>query len=88
VLHVARRRALAVQSLLAGECDMALAGGVTIELPHRQGYLYADGEILSPDGTVAPSTRGARHRLRQRRRCVVLRRLPTRSRTATASMPS
>ena len=41
---------MAVQSLLAGECDMALAGGVTIELPHRQGYLYADGEILSPDG--------------------------------------
>ncbi|HEX5632291.1 MAG TPA: SDR family NAD(P)-dependent oxidoreductase [Gemmatimonadales bacterium] len=41
----------AVQSLLAGECDMALAGGVTIELPHRRGYVYAEGEILSPDGT-------------------------------------
>ncbi len=41
---------LGVQSLLAGECDMAVAGGVTIELPHRQGYLYAEGEILSPDG--------------------------------------
>jgi len=41
---------LAAQSLLAGECDMALAGGVTIELPHRQGYFYEEGEILSPDG--------------------------------------
>jgi acyl transferase domain-containing protein len=40
----------ACQSLLNGECDMALAGGVTIELPHRRGYLYQNGEILSPDG--------------------------------------
>lgn len=45
---------LGVQSLLAGECDLALAGGVTIELPHRQGYLYAEGEILSPDGHCRP----------------------------------
>jgi acyl transferase domain-containing protein/thioesterase domain-containing protein len=41
---------LAAQSLLAGECDMALAGASSIELPHRQGYRYAEGEILSPDG--------------------------------------
>ncbi|GAB4211745.1 MAG: type I polyketide synthase [Sandaracinaceae bacterium] len=41
---------LACQSLLAREVDMALAGGVTIELPHRRGYLYHEGEILSPDG--------------------------------------
>ncbi|MHC1999474.1 type I polyketide synthase [Methylobacterium sp. CM6241] len=40
----------AIQSLLSGECDMALAGGVTIEVPHRQGYRAAEGEILSPDG--------------------------------------
>ena len=40
----------ACQSLLTGECDMALAGGVTIELPHGRGYTYRDGEILSPDG--------------------------------------
>ncbi|WP_082515161.1 type I polyketide synthase [Methylobacterium sp. Leaf112] len=40
----------ACQSLLARECDMALAGGVTIELPHRRGYLHQDGEILAPDG--------------------------------------
>ncbi len=41
---------VASQSLLSGECDMALAGGVSIELPHRQGYRYAEGEIMSPDG--------------------------------------
>lgn len=41
---------LACQSLLSGECDMALAGGVTIEVPHRVGYLYQENEILSPDG--------------------------------------
>ncbi|MEZ5979128.1 MAG: SDR family NAD(P)-dependent oxidoreductase [Planctomycetota bacterium] len=42
----------ASQSLLSGECDLALAGGVTIELPHGQGYLFKEGEILSPDGHV------------------------------------
>jgi acyl transferase domain-containing protein/thioesterase domain-containing protein/acyl carrier protein len=41
---------LACQSLLSGESDMALAGGVTIELPHGRGYLYQENEILSPDG--------------------------------------
>ncbi|MGH1465062.1 MAG: type I polyketide synthase [Cognatishimia sp.] len=40
----------ACQSLLNGECDMALAGGVTIELPHKRGYVFEEGEILSPDG--------------------------------------
>ncbi len=41
---------LAAQSLLNGECDMALAGGVTIEMPHRHGYMYEEGGIQSPDG--------------------------------------
>ncbi|MBN9276774.1 MAG: polyketide synthase, partial [Hyphomicrobium sp.] len=40
----------ACQSLLSGECEMALAGGVTIEMPHNRGYLFQEGEILSPDG--------------------------------------
>ncbi|KKB80638.1 polyketide synthase [Devosia limi DSM 17137] len=40
----------AAQSLMNGECGMALAGGVTIEQPHRRGYVYQDGEILSPEG--------------------------------------
>lgn len=41
---------LAAQHLLNGECDMALAGGVTIEIPHGRGYQYQPGEIMSPDG--------------------------------------
>jgi len=41
---------IACQSLLSGECDMALAGGVSIDLPHRRGYRHARGEILSSNG--------------------------------------
>ncbi len=40
----------AAQALAAGECDMALAGGVTIEMPQGQGYVFKKDEILSPDG--------------------------------------
>ncbi len=40
----------ACRSLLNYECDMALAGGVSIGLPHIGGYLYQEGMILSPDG--------------------------------------
>ncbi|HET6546396.1 MAG TPA: aminotransferase class III-fold pyridoxal phosphate-dependent enzyme [Rhodanobacteraceae bacterium] len=40
----------AVQSLQTYQCDMALAGGVSIQLPQRRGYLHEDGSILSPDG--------------------------------------
>lgn len=41
---------LACQSLLNGESDMALAGGVSIRLPQKKGYLYQQGMINSPDG--------------------------------------
>lgn len=41
---------LAVQSLLARECDMALAGGSSIRFPQQSGYLYEQGGVYSPDG--------------------------------------
>ncbi len=42
---------MACQSLLADECDMALAGGVSAALPQEvAGYLYQEGGIFSPDG--------------------------------------
>ena len=40
----------ACQSLLNQECDMALAGDVSVQIPQKTGYLYEDGMILSPDG--------------------------------------
>lgn len=41
---------LACQSLLNGECDIALAGGVSVGVPQKEGYFYNEGGILSPDG--------------------------------------
>jgi acyl transferase domain-containing protein/acyl carrier protein len=41
---------LALRALLTGECDMALAGGVTLSLPKKQGYHYQEGIMFSKDG--------------------------------------
>jgi phthiocerol/phenolphthiocerol synthesis type-I polyketide synthase E len=41
---------VAAQSLLSGECDMALAGGASLRMPHNAGYLYQPGGTSSPDG--------------------------------------
>ncbi len=45
---------LACRALRAGECELALAGGVTIRTPQKTGYLYQPSMILSPDGRCRP----------------------------------
>ena len=41
---------LACQAILAGECDLALAGAATVRVPQRVGYVSRKGDIRSPDG--------------------------------------
>jgi acyl transferase domain-containing protein len=50
---------LARQSLLNGEVDMALAGTVSVRVPHRTGYFYDGGGVVSPDGHVRAFDAGA-----------------------------
>jgi acyl transferase domain-containing protein len=45
---------LACQALANGECDLALAGGVAVRAQQGSGYLYREGDILSPDGHCRP----------------------------------
>ncbi len=51
---------LACQSIRSGECGMALAGAVSVRTPHRAGYLYESGNILSADGQVRAFDANAR----------------------------
>ncbi|WP_405093365.1 amino acid adenylation domain-containing protein [Micromonospora sp. NBC_01392] len=48
------------QSLLAGESDVVLAGGVSVFPAQRRGYLWHDGGIYSPDGHCRPFSADAR----------------------------
>jgi acyl transferase domain-containing protein/thioesterase domain-containing protein/acyl carrier protein len=41
---------LACDSLLEGHCDIVLAGGISVSVPQKTGYLYQEGMISSPDG--------------------------------------
>ncbi len=50
---------LACQSLLSGECDIAIAGGVSIRVPHQVGYRHEEGGMLSPDGHCRSFAEGA-----------------------------
>jgi amino acid adenylation domain-containing protein len=40
----------AAQALQTYQCDMALAGGVSISFPQKRGYPYQEGGMVSPDG--------------------------------------
>jgi 3-oxoacyl-(acyl-carrier-protein) synthase len=51
---------LACQSLLSHQCDMALAGGVSLFSLGPSGYPYEEGGILSPDGYCRPFDAQAR----------------------------
>ena len=50
---------LACQAILAGECDMALAGAASVRVPQRVGYTSVKGGILSPDGHCRAFDAGA-----------------------------
>jgi phthiocerol/phenolphthiocerol synthesis type-I polyketide synthase E len=45
---------MACRSLLDGECQMALAGGVCVRVPQKVGYLFKDSAMYSPDGHTRP----------------------------------
>lgn len=50
---------LAVQALRAGECDLALAGGVELNYPPGHGYWWVPGGPYSRDGRCRPFDAGA-----------------------------
>ncbi len=41
---------VACQALLAGECDIALAGGISLLFPAKSGFLHVPGMVVSEDG--------------------------------------
>jgi acyl transferase domain-containing protein len=45
---------MACQGLIAGDCDMALAGGVSVGSASRAPYRYIEGMMYSPDGHTRP----------------------------------
>ncbi|MEO1524138.1 MAG: amino acid adenylation domain-containing protein [Planctomycetota bacterium] len=42
------------KSLRAGDCDVALAGGVSVHFPQHSGHVHQTGSIFSPDGHCRP----------------------------------
>jgi amino acid adenylation domain-containing protein/FkbH-like protein len=44
----------AMMALRSGQCEMALAGGITITVPQKRGFRHVEGGMLSPDGHCRP----------------------------------
>jgi phthiocerol/phenolphthiocerol synthesis type-I polyketide synthase E len=44
----------AAQNLLNFQCDIALAGGVSVTFPQKRGYAHEEGSIVSSDGKCRP----------------------------------
>ncbi|GEO86866.1 MULTISPECIES: non-ribosomal peptide synthetase/type I polyketide synthase [Alphaproteobacteria] len=44
----------ACQNLLTYSCDLALAGGVSVTIPQKRGYIYQEGGMVSRDGVCRP----------------------------------
>ncbi len=45
---------IACQNLLMYQCDMALAGGASLQIPWWNGYMIGDADIRSTDGVCRP----------------------------------
>jgi phthiocerol/phenolphthiocerol synthesis type-I polyketide synthase E len=45
---------MACRSLLNGECQLALGGGVSVRVPQKAGYLHKESGMYSPDGHTRP----------------------------------
>jgi phthiocerol/phenolphthiocerol synthesis type-I polyketide synthase E len=45
---------MACVALRAGDCEMAIAGGVDVEFPFHHGYLHHPGGIWAEDGVLRP----------------------------------
>jgi pyochelin synthetase len=43
---------MACESLLSGQCDMAMAGGITLMFPEAHSYSYQEGGLVSKNGKV------------------------------------
>ena len=69
------RSHVACQNLLRGQCDVALAGGVTVIVPERTGYSSERARSPRLTATAGRSTQRRGDRVRERRGMVVLKRL-------------
>ena len=79
---------LASQSLRAGECDLALAGGVNVILAPQMHIGFSRAHMLAPDGRCKTFDEAADGYVRSEGcAVVVLKRLKKQSKTATAFWP-